>query len=156
MSAIQSEDGAHSACFYLHSAIKSLGYPGAALLSFCLALLAYNVINAVKSARRPCTGRKQNVGLCRAITWPRTWRRPVTQWRSPAREKVDTAFRSPEPCRVGGHPGGRRPLRSAQSDSARMPAGPRNHDPNVTAEGSVTTSLRPVSRPNAENAKRLR
>lgn len=30
--------------------IKTLGYPGAALLSFCVALLTYNVISVVKSA----------------------------------------------------------------------------------------------------------
>lgn len=34
----------------LHSEIKTLGYPKAALLSFCVALLAYNVISVVKSA----------------------------------------------------------------------------------------------------------
>lgn len=34
----------------LHSEIKTLGYPGAALLSFCVALLTYNVISVVKSA----------------------------------------------------------------------------------------------------------
>jgi IS4 transposase len=34
----------------LHSEIKTLGYPKAALLSFCVALLTYNVISVVKSA----------------------------------------------------------------------------------------------------------
>jgi IS4 transposase len=34
----------------LHSEIKTLGYPKAALLSFCVALLAYNMISVVKSA----------------------------------------------------------------------------------------------------------
>lgn len=34
----------------LNGEIKTLGYPGAALLSFCVALLAYNVISVVKSA----------------------------------------------------------------------------------------------------------
>jgi hypothetical protein len=34
----------------LHSEIKTLGYPKAALLSFCVAMLAYNVISVVKSA----------------------------------------------------------------------------------------------------------
>lgn len=34
----------------LHGEIKTLGYPGAALLSFCVALLAYNVISVVKTA----------------------------------------------------------------------------------------------------------
>jgi IS4 transposase len=34
----------------LHSEIKTLGYPKAALLSFCVALLAYNVVSVVKSA----------------------------------------------------------------------------------------------------------
>ncbi len=33
----------------LHGEIKTLGYPGAALLSFCVALLTYNVISVVKS-----------------------------------------------------------------------------------------------------------
>ena len=34
----------------LNGEIKTLGYPGAALLSFCVALLAYNVLSVVKSA----------------------------------------------------------------------------------------------------------
>ena len=34
----------------LHGEIKTLGYPGAALLSFCVALLSYNVISVVKTA----------------------------------------------------------------------------------------------------------
>lgn len=34
----------------LNSEIRTLGYPKAALLSFCVALLAYNVISVVKSA----------------------------------------------------------------------------------------------------------
>jgi IS4 transposase len=34
----------------LHSEIQTLGYPQAALLSFCVAMLAYNVISVVKSA----------------------------------------------------------------------------------------------------------
>jgi len=34
----------------LHGEIKTLGYPGAALLSFCVAILAYNVISVVKTA----------------------------------------------------------------------------------------------------------
>ena len=34
----------------LNGEIKTLGYPGAALLSFCVALLAYNVISVVKNA----------------------------------------------------------------------------------------------------------
>jgi IS4 transposase len=34
----------------LHSEIQTLGYPKAALLSFCVALLAYNVMSVVKSA----------------------------------------------------------------------------------------------------------
>lgn len=34
----------------LYGEIKTLGYPGAALLSFCVALLTYNVISVVKSA----------------------------------------------------------------------------------------------------------
>lgn len=38
--------------------IKSLGYPGAALLSFCVALLAYNVTSVVKSALAAIHGDK--------------------------------------------------------------------------------------------------
>jgi len=38
--------------------IKTLGYPGAALLSFCVALLAYNVISVVKSALAAAHGGK--------------------------------------------------------------------------------------------------
>lgn len=41
----------------LHSEIKTLGYPKAALLSFCVALLAYNVISVVKSALAAVHGR---------------------------------------------------------------------------------------------------
>jgi IS4 transposase len=38
--------------------IKTLGYPGAALLSFCVALLAYNVTSVVKSALAATHGDK--------------------------------------------------------------------------------------------------
>jgi IS4 transposase len=38
--------------------IKTLGYPGAALLSFCVALLAYNVTSVVKSALAATHGSK--------------------------------------------------------------------------------------------------
>ena len=38
--------------------IKTLGYPGAALLSFCVALLAYNVTSVVKSALAAAHGNK--------------------------------------------------------------------------------------------------
>lgn len=38
--------------------IKTLGYPGAALLSFCVALLAYNVTSVVKSALAATHGEK--------------------------------------------------------------------------------------------------
>jgi hypothetical protein len=38
--------------------IKTLGYPGAALLSFCVALLAYNVTSVVKSALAATYGNK--------------------------------------------------------------------------------------------------
>jgi hypothetical protein len=34
----------------LHSEIKTLGYPKAALLSFCVALLVYNIVSVVKTA----------------------------------------------------------------------------------------------------------
>jgi hypothetical protein len=42
----------------LHSEISTLGYPKAALLSFCVALLAYNVISVVKSALAAVHGPK--------------------------------------------------------------------------------------------------
>jgi hypothetical protein len=41
----------------LHSEIKTLGYPKAALLSFCVALLAYNVISVVKTALAAAHGK---------------------------------------------------------------------------------------------------
>lgn len=40
----------------LHSEIRSLAYPKAALLSFCVALLAYNVISVVKTAMAAVPG----------------------------------------------------------------------------------------------------
>jgi hypothetical protein len=40
----------------LHGEIKTLGYPAAALLSFCVALLTYNVISVVKSAMAAAHG----------------------------------------------------------------------------------------------------
>ena len=40
----------------LEGEIKGLGYPGAALFSFCVALLAYNVMSAVKAALRAAHG----------------------------------------------------------------------------------------------------
>jgi len=42
----------------LNGEIKTLGYPGAALLSFCVALLAYNVISVVKTAVQAVHGTK--------------------------------------------------------------------------------------------------
>jgi IS4 transposase len=42
----------------LHGEIKTLGYPGAALLSFCVALLSYNVISVVKTAMNAAHGAK--------------------------------------------------------------------------------------------------
>jgi hypothetical protein len=42
----------------LNGEIKTLGYPGAALLSFCVALLTYNVISVVKSAMAAAHGAK--------------------------------------------------------------------------------------------------
>jgi hypothetical protein len=42
----------------LNGEIKTLGYPGAALLSFCVALLAYNVISLVKAALQAVHGEK--------------------------------------------------------------------------------------------------
>lgn len=42
----------------LHGEIKTLGYPGAALLSFCVALLAYNVISVVKTAMAAVHGKE--------------------------------------------------------------------------------------------------
>jgi IS4 transposase len=42
----------------LHGEIKTLGYPKAALLSFCVALLAYNVISVVKTGLEAAHGDK--------------------------------------------------------------------------------------------------
>jgi IS4 transposase len=42
----------------LNAEIKTLAYPGAALLSFCVALLAYNVISVMKSAMAAVHGEK--------------------------------------------------------------------------------------------------
>jgi IS4 transposase len=42
----------------LNGEIKTLGYPGAALLSFCVALLTYNVISVVKSGLAVAHGAK--------------------------------------------------------------------------------------------------
>lgn len=42
----------------LHSEINTLGYPKAALLSFCVAIVAYNVISVVKSALAVVHGAK--------------------------------------------------------------------------------------------------
>jgi hypothetical protein len=42
----------------LHSEINTLGYPKAALLSFCVAILAYNIISVVKSALAAVHGAK--------------------------------------------------------------------------------------------------
>lgn len=53
----------------LHSEIKMLGYPKAALLSFCVALLAYNVISVIKSAWPPCMVIGWSVTPSRATTW---------------------------------------------------------------------------------------
>jgi IS4 transposase len=44
------ENAFHELDQALNGEIKTLGYPGAALLSFCVALLAYNVVSVVKSA----------------------------------------------------------------------------------------------------------
>ena len=44
------ENAFHELDQALNGEIKTLGYPGAALLSFCVALLSYNVISVVKSA----------------------------------------------------------------------------------------------------------
>lgn len=41
---------------YFHSAIKTLGYPNAALFGFCLALVAYNVLAGVLAALRSVHG----------------------------------------------------------------------------------------------------
>ena len=40
----------------LHSEINTLGYPKAALFAFCVALVAYNVLGAVKAALRSVHG----------------------------------------------------------------------------------------------------
>jgi IS4 transposase len=42
----------------LHSEISTLGYPPAALLSFCVALLAYNAMSVVKTAMHAVHGEK--------------------------------------------------------------------------------------------------
>jgi IS4 transposase len=42
----------------LHSEISTLGYPAAALLSFCVALLAYNAMSVVKTAMHAVHGEK--------------------------------------------------------------------------------------------------
>src|SRR5215467_9772734 len=39
--------------------IKTLGYPQAALLAFCLALCAYNAVSLIKAALRSVHGRQQ-------------------------------------------------------------------------------------------------
>jgi len=44
---------------HLHSEINSLGYPGAALFGFCIALLAYNVLAVVKAALRSVHGEEK-------------------------------------------------------------------------------------------------
>jgi hypothetical protein len=51
-------------CFFeitttLACEINTLGYPKAALLTFCLALLAYNAVSLIKAALRSAHGRKQ-------------------------------------------------------------------------------------------------
>jgi IS4 transposase len=78
----------------LHSEIKTLAYPKAALLSFCVALLAYNVISVVKSAMAavPAGLEREQVsgyylageiaaayhGMMIAVP-PRVWRREFAQ-----------------------------------------------------------------------------
>ncbi|APW63385.1 transposase [Paludisphaera borealis] len=46
----------------LKGEIKELGYPRAALFSFCVALLSYNVMNTVKSALRAAHGEEEAAG----------------------------------------------------------------------------------------------
>jgi hypothetical protein len=74
----------------LHSEIKTLAYPKAALLSFCVALLTYNVISVVKNAMAAVPGGLQRAqvsgyylaseiaatyqGMMIAVP-PRVWRR---------------------------------------------------------------------------------
>ena len=58
--------------------IKTLGYPGAALLSFCVALLAYNVTSVVKTLWSRPTATKQNAKLSRATIWRAKWLLPTT------------------------------------------------------------------------------
>ncbi|MDQ7075763.1 MAG: transposase [Gammaproteobacteria bacterium] len=43
---------------HLHSEVNTLGYPKAALFSFCVALVAYNVLAVVKAALRVQHGEK--------------------------------------------------------------------------------------------------
>ena len=44
---------------YLRCELKTLGYPGAALLGFCVALVAYNVMSTVKAAVRGAFGHEK-------------------------------------------------------------------------------------------------
>jgi hypothetical protein len=44
---------------YFHAEINTLGYPKAALFTFCLALLAYNAVSLIKAALRSAHGRKK-------------------------------------------------------------------------------------------------
>ena len=44
----------------LNGEINALGYPKAALFSFCMALVAYNVLSTVKGALRRCMVRRRS------------------------------------------------------------------------------------------------
>ena len=44
---------------HLRSEIDTLGYPGAALFGFCIALIAYNVFAVVKAAMRHVHGEEK-------------------------------------------------------------------------------------------------
>jgi len=56
----------------LHGEIETLGYPGAALLSFCVALLAYNVISVVKTALAATHGSEMERRVSPVTIWPGT------------------------------------------------------------------------------------
>lgn len=87
----------------LHSEIKTLAYPKAALLSFCVALLTYNVISVVKNAMAavPRGLQREQVsgyylaseiaaayhGMMIAVS-PRIWRRLFGQLTSPELAEV--------------------------------------------------------------------
>ena len=53
----------------LNGEINALGYPKAALFSFCMALVAYNVLSTVKGALRSVIGETKVEKRSPASTW---------------------------------------------------------------------------------------